>query len=314
MLIANGSINIMGREMAGPAILLLGANGQVGYELQRTLPAPLIALDIPDIDFSQPETLRDIVRTYKPRIIVNAAAYTAVDMAESDFERAFAINATAPGVLAEEAKALGACLIHYSTDYVFDGRKLVPYVETDPTGPLSAYGRTKLEGELAVAKCTRNLTFRTSWVVGAHGHNFIKTMLKLAGERESLRVVADQFGGPTSAALLADFTAKVLAQMVDRPASDQRWGLYHLVAAGKTSWHGLARHVIERAGAMGLPLKTKPDAVTPITTAEYPTPAKRPVNSRLDTSKLRSTFSLTPPDWSEGVNAVLERIVPEMRK
>ena len=302
--------------MRGPVILLLGANGQVGNELRHTLPAlgSVVALDVPDIDFSRPESLRDVVRAHRPRIIVNAAAYTAVDKAESDSELAFTINAVAPGVLAEEAEALDACLVHYSTDYVFDGRKPSPYVETDATGPLSVYGRSKLEGERAVQACEKHLTLRTSWVIGAHGQNFIKTMLRLAGERDALRVVADQVGAPTSAALLADVTAKALSHMAERPANDSRWGLYHLTAAGETSWHGLARHVIARAGAMGLPLKTKPEAVLLITTAEYPTPATRPANSRLDTSKLRSAFAVTLPDWTVGVNAVLDRLIPEMRK
>jgi dTDP-4-dehydrorhamnose reductase len=306
----------MKRNMTRPVILLLGANGQVGHELQRTLPdlGSVVALGVPEIDFSQPESLREIVRAQRPDIIVNAAAYTAVDKAESESERAFAINAAAPGVLAEEAEALGVCLVHYSTDYVFDGRKSSPYVETDATGPLSVYGRSKLDGECRVQGCAKHLTFRTGWVVGVHGQNFIKTMLRLASDKEALRVVADQFGSPTSAALLAEVTAKTLARMIDRPASDARWGLYHLVAAGHTSWHGLARYVVARAVAMGLPLKVKPEAVLAITTSEYPTSATRPQNSRLDTRKFQSTFALTPADWTQGVNDVLDRLIPQMLK
>ena len=297
------------------AILLLGANGQVGHELRRTL-LPLgtvTALDTPDIDFSKPESLRAVVRAVKPDIIVNAAAYTAVDKAESDSDTAFAVNAQAPRVLAQEAQTLGAVLVQYSTDYVFDGSGTAPRVESDATAPLSVYGTSKRDGETAVETCARHLTFRTSWVVGVHGHNFIKTMLRLAADRDSLKVVADQFGAPTTAALLAEITAAILAQMKDASAGDPRWGLYHLVAAGETTWHGLAQHVIGRARDMGLALKATPQAVLPITTAEYPTPATRPANSRLDTSRLRSTFALTLPDWQAGVDAVLDRLVPELR-
>jgi dTDP-4-dehydrorhamnose reductase len=236
-----------------------------------------------------------------------------VDKAESESKLAFTVNAAAPGVLAEEAEVLGACLVHYSTDYVFDGRKPSPYVETDAPNPLSVYGHSKLEGERAVQACKKHLTFRTSWVIGAHGSNFVRTMLQLAGERDALRVVADQFGAPTSVALLADVTATILSQMAERSPDDARWGLYHLVAGGETSWHGLARHIIARASAMGLSLKTKPEAITPIATADYPLPAMRPANSRLDTSKLRSTFSLALPDWTVGVEDVLDSLIPVMR-
>lgn len=306
----------MADEMSRGTVLLFGANGQVGNELRRTLRAlgTVVALDIPEVDFSRPESLRDVMRAHRPRIIVNAAAYTAVDKAESESELAFTINAGAPGVLAEEAEALDACLVHYSTDYVFDGRKQLPYVEVDAPNPLSVYGRSKLEGERAVEACKKYLIFRTSWVIGTHGHNFVKTMLRLAGERDTLRVVADQIGAPTSAALLAAVTAKTLSQTAERLPGDSRWGLYHLAAAGETSWHDLARHVIARAGAMGLQLKTKPEAVAPISSAEYPTPATRPANSRLDTFKLRSAFGLTLSDWTVGVNDVVDRLIPEMRK
>ncbi len=293
------------------AILLFGAHGQLGHELQRLL-EPLGAVKpfgSSDADFREPELLREIVRRHRPRIIVNAAAFTAVDKAESDSATAFAINATAPAILAEEAEAVDACLVHYSTDYVFDGRKNTPYVETDPVNPLSVYGRSKAAGEQAVGAVRRHLIFRTSWVVGTHGSNFVKTMLRLAGEREELRVVADQIGAPTSAALLADMTAKILAQMAHQSADEARWGLYHLVAAGETSWYALARHVVARAGRMGYPLKTKPEAIVPITTADYASATARPANSRLDTSKLRAAFAVTLPDWSVGVDDVLDNIV-----
>lgn len=296
-------------------ILLLGCNGQLGFESQRALPAlgTLIARDFPSIDFLQPETLRALVREVRPDIIVNAAAYTAVDRAESEPEKARLINVVAPSVLAEAAAAQDAIFVHYSTDYVFDGGKSVPYVETDPTNPMSVYGMTKRDGEIAAARAPKHLLFRTSWVVGAHGANFIKTMLRLAGEREALRVVADQFGAPTSAKLLADTTAEILAKMVDSAATDPRWGLFHLVASGETNWNGLARRVIARATEKGLPLKAKPDAVAAIATSDYPTPAHRPMNSRLDTTKLRTAFGIALPDWTEGVDDVLDRIVKEMQ-
>lgn len=297
-------------------ILLFGANGQVGYELRSTLEklGEVVAPVRPEIDFSVPESLRAVVRRHHPSSIVNAAAYTAVDKAEADADCAFAVNATAPGVLAEEAEALGICLVHYSTDYVFDGSKPIPYVETDPTAPLSIYGRSKRDGELAVQSCKKHLIFRTSWVFGAHGNNFIKTMLRLAKDRPNLRVVADQFGTPTSAALIAGITADAMRKMASQSASDLRWGLYHLVAGGEATWHGLARYAIGRASAMGLPLQATPSAIAPITTADFPTPATRPANSRLDTTKLQNAFSITPPAWQLGVDAVLDRIIPEMRQ
>jgi dTDP-4-dehydrorhamnose reductase len=297
-------------------ILLLGANGQVGHELRSTLTAlgEVVAPARPDVDFSDTESLRAVVRRYRPSVVVNAAAYTAVDKAEADAGRAVAVNTTAPGVLAEEAEALGAVLVHYSTDYVFDGRKGEPYVETDETAPLSIYGHTKRDGERAVQSCRMHLIFRTSWVVGAHGNNFVKTMLRLAKEQRNLRVVSDQVGAPTSAALLADVTVKALTQLVGQSAEDPRWGLYHLVASGETSWHDLACHVISKAGAMGLPLQASAETVAPIATADYPTPAKRPAYSRLATSKLRNNFSVALPEWTVGVNAVINKLLPEMRQ
>ena len=204
-----------------------------------------------------PSSSRALLRRHRPNIVINAAAYTAVDKAESESDLVFRVNAEAPAVLAEEAEALGACMVHYSTDYVFDGRKPTPYIGSDTPNPLSVYGRSKFQGEKSVRACRRHLTFRTSWVVGAHGLNFIKTMLRLAGERDSLRVVDDQVGAPTSAALLSNVTVKLLSHMATQPASDARWGLYHLTAAGETSWHGLARYVIGRGVAMGMPLRSR---------------------------------------------------------
>jgi dTDP-4-dehydrorhamnose reductase len=288
-------------------ILLLGANGQVGHELRPAL-APLgnvRALDIPEIDFRNLVSLRDI--------IVNAAAYTAVDLAESDRETAFAVNAHAPAALAQEARALNALLVHYSTDYVFDGAGDTPRLEADPVGPLSVYGASKRDGELAVAACERHLIFRTSWVVGVHGNNFVKTVLRLASEREHLKVVSDQFGAPTTAQMLAETTAAILQQMKDAPGTDPRWGLYHLVAAGETSWHGLAKHVVGRAREMGLLLKAGPEDVIAITTDEFPTPARRPLNSRLSTSRLRKTFAVDPPSWKNALDILMEQLAGEMR-
>jgi dTDP-4-dehydrorhamnose reductase len=295
--------------------LLFGAQGQVGHELQQALAGiwTVVPLDVPDIDFSRPESMRAVVRGHRPEFIVNAAAYTAVDKAESETELALIVNAVTPGVLAEEAEALGATFVHYSTDYVFDGCKPSPYIESDVPNPLSAYGRTKLAGERAVRICKKHLILRTSWVVGVHGHNFIKTMLRLAGERDALRVVDDQIGAPTSAALLSKVTAGILAQMATQPPTETRWGLYHLTTKGETSWYGLARHVIARAIAMGLPLRVKLEGITPIGSVDYPTPAVRPTNSRLDTSKVRSTFAVELPDWKTAVDEVLDRILPAMK-
>ncbi len=296
--------------------MLLGASGQVGHELRRTLASlgQVIGLQRPGADLSAPQSLRAIVRELRPQVIVNAAAHTAVDQAEREPELARTINAVAPGVLAEEARALGACLVHYSTDYVFDGLKNTPYDESDVPNPLSVYGRSKLSGERAVAEaCARHLILRTSWVVGAHGANFLKTILRLAAERDSLRVVADQHGAPTAAALIADVTARALETLVQASERDARWGLYHLVAGGETSWHGYARHVIGRARELGMALRAAPDAVAPILTADYPTPAKRPTNSRLCTARLRAAFAVELPDWRQGVDQVLEQLRAEQQ-
>ncbi|WP_374247047.1 dTDP-4-dehydrorhamnose reductase [Zoogloea sp.] len=296
-------------------ILLLGKNGQVGWELQRSL-APLgevVALDhdgAPGLsgDFAQPESLAATVRAVAPDLIVNAAAHTAVDKAESEPDLARAINALAPGVLAREAAALGALLVHYSTDYVFDGSGRAPWVEDAPTGPLSVYGATKLEGEDAIrASGCRHLIFRTSWVYAARGGNFAKTMLRLAAERDALTVIDDQHGAPTGAELLADVTAHAARMTLVSP---HLAGTYHLAAAGETTWHGYARHVIEFARARGVAIKVAPDAIRPVPTGAFPTPAKRPANSRLDTRKLQDAFRLVLPAWQRGVERMLTEILP----
>jgi dTDP-4-dehydrorhamnose reductase len=294
-------------------ILLLGKNGQVGWELQRAL-APLgevIALDFDSpgpltADFSQPETLAATVRAVAPQLIVNAAAHTAVDKAESEPEFARALNATSPAVLAREAASLGAWLMHYSTDYVFDGSGSTPWTEDSSTGPLSVYGATKLEGEEAIrASGCKHLIFRTSWVYAARGGNFAKTMLKLAKERERLTVIDDQIGSPTGADLLADLTAHALRAAMARP---ELGGTYHAVAAGATSWHGYARHAIEFARAAGQPIKVAPENIVAVPTSAFPTPAKRPGNSRMNTEKLRNSFGFVLPSWQAGVERMLTEI------
>ncbi|TDM05540.1 MAG: dTDP-4-dehydrorhamnose reductase [Ideonella sp. MAG2] len=293
-------------------ILLLGKGGQVGWELQRAL-APLgelVALDHDSTElhgnFAQPEALAQTVRTVQPQLIVNAAAHTAVDKAESEPDLARAINATAPGVLAREAAALGATLVHYSTDYVFDGSGTHARDEQAPTGPLSVYGSTKLEGErLVQASACRHLIFRTSWVYAARGGNFAKTMLRLAAERDTLNVIDDQIGAPTGAELLADVTVHAVRTLAHRP---ELAGLYHLVAGGETSWHAYARHVIEWARANGRPIKVAPEAIQAIPTTAYPTPAARPLNSRLSTAKLQQAFGLRLPAWQQGVERMLQEL------
>jgi dTDP-4-dehydrorhamnose reductase len=292
-------------------ILLLGKNGQVGFELQRAL-APLgeiFAVDQPECDLAEAAAIRELVRSFKPDVIVNPAAYTAVDKAESEPELAHAINTVAPRVLGEEAVKQGAWVVHYSTDYVFDGFKLGAYREDDLTNPQSVYGRTKMAGEIAIQQSgARHLIFRTSWVVGAHGNNFAKTILRLAAERDSLSVVADQHGAPTSAALLADVTAQLIRQQRHAGSDNFPFGLYHLVAGGETNWCDYARFVVAEALAAGKSLKLSPDSIRAISSSEYPTPASRPANSRLDTRKLRSTFDVELPSWQSGVRHVLQEI------
>ena len=296
-------------------ILLFGKNGQVGWELQRSL-APLgdiVALDhdgAPGLsgDFANPDSLAATVRAVAPDLIVNAAAHTAVDKAEGEPDLARALNARAPGVLAREAASLGALLVHYSTDYVFDGSGDAPRTEDAPTGPLSVYGATKLEGEALIRQSgCRHLIFRTSWVYAARGGNFARTMLRLAAERDQLTIIDDQHGAPTGAELLADVTAHAARMTLADPALA---GTYHLVAGGETTWHAYARHVIEYARARGCSLRVAPDAILPVPTRAFPTPAQRPANSRLDTRKLQQAFGLTLPAWQRGVDRMLDEILP----
>ena len=296
-------------------ILLFGKNGQVGWELQRSL-APLgdiVALDhdgAPGLsgDFAHPDSLAATVRAVAPDLIVNAAAHTAVDKAEGEPDFARALNALAPGVLAREAATLGALLVHYSTDYVFDGSGDAPRAEDAPTGPLSVYGATKLEGEELIRHSgCRHLIFRTSWVYAARGGNFARTMLRLAAERDQLTIIDDQHGAPTGAELLADVTAHAARMTLADPALA---GTYHLVAGGETTWHAYARHVIEYARARGCSLRVAPDAILPVPTRAFPTPAQRPANSRLDTRKLQQAFGLTLPAWQRGVDRMLDEILP----
>ena len=245
-----------------------------------------------------------------PDVVVNAAAYTAVDKAESDADTAFAVNSTAPGVLAKIMQERGGVLVHFSTDYVFDGEAGRAYTEDDTTNPRSVYGKSKLEGEREVlSSCKKAIVLRTSWVAGAHGANFAKTMLKLAGERSSLRVIADQYGAPTSAALIADVTAQVLARCMGRGEEAFPSGIYHLAAAGETTWHGYATEVIRYALTKGMTFAVSPDRIEAIGAADYPLPAPRPANSRLDTARLRETFGVYLPDWRQGVHHMLDQIL-----
>ncbi|CAM4013985.1 dTDP-4-dehydrorhamnose reductase [Pseudomonas reidholzensis] len=293
-------------------ILLLGRNGQVGWELQRSL-APLgqvLGLDSRSRDYcgdlADLAGLGATLRSYAPDVIVNAAAYTAVDKAESEPEQAFRVNAEAVSVLAHYAAASGALLVHYSTDYVFPGQGTEPWREGNPTGPLNVYGESKLAGEQAilVAGCA-HLILRTSWVYAARGNNFARTMLRLASERETLGVIDDQFGAPTSAELIADVSAHAIVAARRDPALS---GVYHLAAAGETSWCGYARFVLQQASARGVVLKVLAEQVNALTTEAYPTPAKRPANSRLNTQKLQEAFALVLPDWRLGVARMLTEI------
>lgn len=290
-------------------ILLFGKNGQLGWELRRSL-APLgelVALgssgEAWPCDFREPARLADTVRALRPEVIVNAAAYTAVDAAESDRDTAHCINALAPGTLAEAAQALGAVLVHFSSDYVFDGGGVRPWREDDAPAPLNVYGASKLEGERRVVQaCTRHLIFRTSWVHAPRGANFVQTVLRLARERERLTVVDDQIGAPTGADLLADIAAHAIRAVRTQPAL---CGLYHAAAAGETSWRGYAHFLVTLAGELGLPLKLRPEAIEPVASDVLAAPARRPLNSRLDTTHLCSAFGLTMPDWRAGVERTL---------
>jgi dTDP-4-dehydrorhamnose reductase len=296
-------------------ILLLGKNGQVGWELQRSL-APLgevLALDRRSTthcgDLSQPERLAQTVRGWRPDVIVNAAAHTAVDKAESEPDVARCLNATAPAALAQAAAEVGAWLVHYSTDYVFNGHGEQAWQESDATGPLSVYGQTKLEGEQAIAASgCKHLIFRTSWVYAALGGNFAKTMLRLATERERLTVINDQHGAPTGADLIADVTAHAIRHVGANPTPALA-GIYHLVASGETTWHGYASHVIAQARQLQPEQGLKVTDIAPVPTSAFPTPAQRPLNSRLSTRKLQHAFGLVLPPWQQGVNRMLAEIL-----
>jgi dTDP-4-dehydrorhamnose reductase len=288
-------------------ILLTGSRGQVGWELARSLSTlgEVVALDSSQLDLTDADAIRRVVAEIQPRIIVNPAAHTAVDKAESEAERAYALNATAPGILAEEAEKLGALLVHYSTDYVFDGSGEQARIETDATGPLNVYGASKLAGEQAIlANCRKHLIFRTSWVYGARGANFLLTMRRLMRERPELKIVADQIGAPTWCRNLADATAQVIAQVnsnfvgADKP---QPWGGYHMTNAGETSWHGFAQAILEL---------DDPESATrllPIPSSDYPTPARRPLNSRLNNDKLARVFGVRLPDWRLALRLCMEK-------
>jgi dTDP-4-dehydrorhamnose reductase len=289
-------------------ILLTGKNGQVGWELQRTLATlgEVVTLDRQDLDLADPDSIRRVVREHKPNLIVNAAAYTAVDKAEEESDLAMAINGTAPGILAEEAKELGAAVIHYSTDYVFDGNKNGPYTEDDAPNSLNVYGKTKLAGEQAIqAVGAPHLIFRTSWVYGTRGKNFLLTILRLAKERDELRIVNDQIGAPTWSRMIAEATAQVMAQ-ISLPQG-QGWaegvsGVYHLTATGQTSWFEFAKAILNYIPGSA----AHAPRLTPITTQEYPTPAKRPKNSILSNMRLRQKFGLESPLWEVGLRLSLE--------
>jgi dTDP-4-dehydrorhamnose reductase len=292
-------------------LLLFGSDGQVGWELQRSL-APLgtlVALRRGDRggDMAEPVAVVDIVRQLRPDVIVNAAAYTAVDKAESERETAFAINASAPEVLAREARTQGALLVHYSSDYVFDGTGAAPWHEASPTGPLNVYGESKLAGEEAIrASQCRHLIIRTSWVFGARGQNFARTMLRLAQEKEALTVIDDQHGAPTGAELLADASAHAIRSI---DAHSTKTGTYHVTAAGETTWYGYAQHVIASARAAGVPVRVAPEGVRPVPSSAYVTLARRPLNSRLDSSKFETAFGLRMPDWRCGVGRMLTEVM-----
>ena len=289
-------------------ILVTGAEGQVGWEARRSF-APLgrvVAVDRAEVDFADAEAVRGLVRSHRPAVIVNAAAYTAVDRAESERDLAFAINATAPRILAEEAKRIGAAVVHFSTDYVFDGAKDSPYVEDDEPSPLNVYGESKLAGDRAVMSSgAAHLVFRTSWVYAARGHNFLRTMLKLAHERETLRVVADQIGAPTPARLLAQACGQVVSRFVADGAvtiPESQWGLYNAVTRGATSWHGFAQRILALDPRRA---EQRCREVVAIPTSDYSTPARRPTRSLLDVGKLERTFGLRMPDWESQLELVM---------
>ncbi len=290
-------------------ILLTGKTGQVGWELERTL-APLgelMSFDRRSLDLSNPDSIRAVVRDVKPQVIVNAAAYTAVDRAESEPEAAFAINANAPAVFAEETKRLGALLVHYSTDYIFDGTKAAPYVEDDSPNPLSVYGKSKLVGEQAIRESGCNhLILRTSWVYAARGQNFLLTMLRLAGERRQLKIVNDQIGAPTWSRMIAEGTALVIAKLCpggDEGEHENFSGVYHMTNTSSTSWHGFARAIFDRTEVVGF---VAAPMIEPVPTEAYPLPAPRPRNSSLSNAKLRKEFNIALPAWDEALSMCMQ--------
>lgn len=297
-------------------ILLTGKNGQLGFELRRALAVlgPVKALGRDNCDLANEIAVRRAVREFLPDVIINAAAYTAVDKAEDEFTLAYSINERAPTVLAEEAQAIGAMIVHYSTDYVFDGRKLTSYNETDKPNPLGVYGSSKLAGEVGVVNaCHRHLILRTSWVAGAYGVNFAKTMIRLATERDILHVVADQWGSPTSAAFLADVTAHLVRHGTTF-APDFPFGTYHVAGAGKTCWYEYAVYIIERARQTGWPIRVMPDSIHAVTTDDYPMRTKRPANSYLDSKKISESFGINIPKWEDGIDLILDVILSKLQR
>jgi dTDP-4-dehydrorhamnose reductase len=291
-------------------ILLTGKNGQVGFELHKKLSAlgEVIATDREELDLANPDAIRQFINHNKPDIIINPAAYTAVDKAESEPDLAYQINATAPEVLAEKAKELDIPLVHFSTDYVFDGQKKDAYVETDNTNPQSVYGKTKCDGEEKIRHHSKHIILRTSWVYGSHGNNFLKTILRLITEKESLNIVGDQWGSPASSSMLTDVTIKILGSMFKNKNFND-YGTYHVTTDGETNWHGYATLIAREAVKLNLKVKCAPDHIYSILTSEYPTAVKRPLNSRLNTAKLKKTFMLELPHWESEVKKVLREII-----
>jgi dTDP-4-dehydrorhamnose reductase len=290
-------------------ILLTGRNGQVGFELNKKLKVfgDIFATDYEELDLSNIGDIRKFVSQIKPDIIINPAAYTAVDKAESEFEIAYRINTIAPKILAEIAGELNIPLIHFSTDYVFDGLKKEPYLETDKTNPQSSYGITKDKGEEEVRKYSKHIILRTSWVFGSHGNNFLKTILKLIQEKDELSIVNDQWGSPTSASMLADVTYIIVKKMIEsKNFSD--YGTYHVTSEGEINWYQYAVFIANEAMRFGLKLKLDPEQIKPLSTSEFPTPAKRPSNSRLNTDKIKKTFMIELPHWKKDVSEVMRKL------
>ncbi|HTB97728.1 MAG TPA: dTDP-4-dehydrorhamnose reductase [Terracidiphilus sp.] len=297
--------------MSPAKVLILGSNGQVGLELQRSFHGfgEIVTADRSIVDLTRPDSIRDFVRHTQPGIILNAAAYTAVDKAESEPDLAYAINAEAPRVLAEEAAQLGAIFVHYSTDYIFNGQKESAWLEEDPPEPINIYGRSKLHGEQAIqAACRRFLIFRTSWVYGPHGRNFLLTMLRLGRERDELSIVDDQMGAPTSSVEIANATRAVLDSVHATQSGEQWPGVYHMSCAGSTSWCGFSRSIFQRAGEL---LQGRSPIVHPIPSTQYPTPAKRPANSVLSNEKLRQVFNVQLKPWESALDSVMKTLLAD---